>query len=277
MGVRLLPYLFTSARSTAPTSSLFTSSPDMHWPLSPLETAWCAAALAAGYAVRGVAGFGSGVVATPLLTFVLPLSITAPLITVIGFFVSVRQAVRDWPLIQWRRVAEFIPGSLVGVAIGLYVFKTIDQVALARWLGAYILFYAFYSLFGEGLHRRTLSPPHWLIHPVAAVGAIVATIFGGLAGPIYVTWFDSLKLSKSVFRVTVSTTLLALNLVRSIGYFATGVFRFDELALVAAAFIPVAIGTLVGDRLHDRLDPRAFRRAIGALLVASGLGLLFIR
>ena len=42
--------------------------------------------------MRGVAGFGSGVVATPLLTFVLPLSITAPLITVIGFFVSVRQA-----------------------------------------------------------------------------------------------------------------------------------------------------------------------------------------
>ena len=47
--------------------------------------------------------------------------------------------------------------------------------------------------------------------------------------------------------------------------------------LIAAAFLPVAIGTLVGDRLHDRLDPAAFRRAIGVLLVASGLGLLFMR
>ncbi len=76
-------------------------------------------ALAAAYAARGVAGFGSGVIATPLLTLVLPLSTTAPLITVIGFFVSLRQAVRDWPLIQWRSVAVFIPGSLVGVALGL--------------------------------------------------------------------------------------------------------------------------------------------------------------
>ena len=247
------------------------------WPLSPLETLWCALALAAGYAVRGVAGFGSGVVATPLLTFVLPLSITVPLITVIGFFVSVRQALRDWSLIQWGAVAVFVPGSLVGVALGLYVFKTVDQMLLARWLGGYILLYAFYSMFGARLTRRTLAPPRWLIHPVAALGALVATIFGGLAGPIYVTYFDALKLSKSVFRVTVSTTLLALNLVRSIGYFATGVFRTEDLILIAAAFVPVAIGTLLGDRLHDRLDPAAFRRAIGALLVASGLGLLFMR
>ena len=138
----------------------------------------------AGYAVRGVAGFGSGVVATPLLTFVLPLSVTAPLITLIGFVVSVRQAVRDWHLIEWRRVTIFIPGSLLGVALGLYVFKTLDQILLARVLGGYILLYAFYSLAGERLIKRTLTPPGWLIHPVAALGALVATIFGGLAGPV---------------------------------------------------------------------------------------------
>jgi uncharacterized protein len=248
----------------------------MNWPLSPLETAWCALALFAGYAVRGVAGFGSGVVATPLLTFVLPLSITAPLITLIGFVVSVRQALRDWSLIDWKAVAIFIPGSLVGVAAGLYVFKTVDMVQLARWLGAYILLYAFYSLFGERLFRRKLVPPKWMVHPVAAAGALVATIFGGLAGPIYVTYFDSLRMAKSVFRVTVSTTLLVLNMVRSAGYIATGVFRLEDLALVAAAFVPVAVGTLLGDRLHDRLDPMAFRRAIGVLLVASGAGLLLL-
>jgi len=249
----------------------------MNWPLSPLESAWCALALVAAYAVRGVTGFGSGAVATPLLTFVLPLSITAPIITIIGFFVSVRQALRDWPLIDWRAVTVFIPGSLVGVALGLYVFKTIDQVLLARGLGAYIVLYALYSLFGDRFLRHRVAPPRWLIHPVAALGALVATVFGGLAGPIYVTYFDSLRLAKSVFRVTVSTTLLVLNMVRSIGYFATGVFKVDDLVLVAAAFLPVAVGTLLGDRLHDRIDPKSFRRAIGVLLIGSGAGLLLIR
>ena len=105
----------------------------------------------------------------------------------------------------------------------------------------------------------------------------MATIFGGLAGPIYVTYFDAMRMAKGVFRVTVSTTLLVLNVVRSIGYVATGVFRLDDLLLIAAAVVPVALGTWVGDRLHHRLDPAAFRRAIGVLLVASGLGLLFAR
>jgi len=40
--------------------------------------------------------------------------------------------------------------------------------------------------------------------------------------------------------------------------------------------VPVAMGTMLGDRLHDRLDPQAFRRAVGVLLVASGIGLLLI-
>jgi len=65
------------------------------WPLSAAATVWCFAALFAGYAVRGAAGFGSGVVATPLMAFVLPLSTVAPLVTFLGAFVSVRQAVRD--------------------------------------------------------------------------------------------------------------------------------------------------------------------------------------
>lgn len=248
----------------------------MTWPLSPLETAWCAATLATAYTARGIAGFGSGVIATPLLTFVLPLSTTAPLITVIGFFVSLRQAVRDWPLIQWQSVLVFIPGSLVGVALGLYVFETVDQRLLARLLGAYILAYALYSLFGERVLRRTLTPPAWLVHPVAALGALVATIFGGLAGPIYVTYFDSLKLAKGVFRVTVSTTLLVLSVIRSAGYVAAGVFRLEDVILLLASILPVIAGTLMGDRLHDRVDPRAFRRAVGVLLVGSGLGLLFV-
>ena len=248
----------------------------MNWPLSPLETAWCALALAAGYAVRAVSGFGAGVIATPLLTFVLPLPVTVPLITVIGLFQALRQVVKDWQLVEWRRIAIFVPGSLAGVLFGLYVFKAVDQVLLARALGAYILLYAAYSLFGEKLFSRELALPRWLVHPVAAVGGFVATIFGGLAGAIYATYLDALRLSKGAFRATMSATLLVLAVARSVGYVWTGVFRLEDVILIVAAFLPVTIGTVIGDTLHDRLDPDAFRRAVGVLLVASGAGLLLV-
>jgi len=246
----------------------------LSWPLSPLETLWCAGALAAGYAVRGVAGFGSGIVATPLLAFVLPMTTTAPLITVVGFLVSVRQAIRDWHQIQWKPVLSFAPGALVGVPLGLWVVRTADQGLLARYLGAYVIAYALYSVFGERLLGRAPAMPQWMVHPIGVVGGLISTLFGGLAGPLYVTYFDSLRLAKGAFRVTVSTTLLLLAIVRSAGYFATGVFRAEDLVLVVGALVPVAIGTLVGEWVHDRIEQRAFRRGVGALLIVSGTALL---
>lgn len=248
----------------------------MPWPLSPLETLWCGLALTVGYAVRGAAGFGSGVVVAPLLAFVLPLSTVAPVITAIGVLVALQQAVRDWTHIDWRSLTVFIPGSIVGVALGVLLFKWLDPVALARWLGVYVLLYAFYSLAGQRWLGRAPTLPRWAVHPLATAGAVVATVFGGLAGPIYVTWFDAQRLSKTAFRVTVATTLLILGVLRSAAYLASGVFRAQDVAFIAAALVPVVAGTAIGDRLHDRLDPAAFRRGVGALLVASGIGLLFV-
>jgi uncharacterized membrane protein YfcA len=244
------------------------------WLLTPLETLWCAAALALGYAVRGVAGFGSGVVATPLLAYVLPMSTTAPLITLVGFLVSARQAFRDWHQIQWQPVLRFVPGALVGVPLGLWMVKTADQGLLARCLGAYVVAYALYSIFGERVLGRALTLPRWMVHPISVVGALVSTLFGGLAGPLYVTYFDSLRLAKGAFRVTVSTTLLTLSIIRSVGYFATGVFRAEDVVLVAAALLPAGIGTLAGEWVHDRIGQRVFRQWVGALLVLTGTGLL---
>jgi uncharacterized membrane protein YfcA len=244
------------------------------WPLSPLETLWCATALTLGYAVRGVAGFGSGVVATPLLAFVLPMTTTAPLITLIGFLVSVRQAFRDWHHIRWEIVLRFVPGALVGVPIGLWLVKTADQELLARCLGAYVVAYALYSLFGERVFGRAVAMPRWIVHPIGIVGGLISTLFGGLAGPLYVTYFDSLRLPKGAFRVTVSTTLLTLSILRTAGYWVTGVFRAEDLVLFIAALLPVAIGTLAGEWVHDRVEQPAFRRSVGGLLVVSGAGLL---
>jgi uncharacterized membrane protein YfcA len=245
----------------------------LSWPLTAAETLWCAVALAAGYTVRGVAGFGSGVIATPLLAFVLPLSTIAPLITFLGAFVSVRQALLDRTLIEWRRIGEFVPGIVIGVPVGLWLFRVADGRLLIKALGAYVVAYAVYSLVA-GQWRPAARLPRGTALVIGTLGAIVATLFGGLAGPIYVTYLDAARLPMRVFRVTVSTTLLVLSLVRSIGYLASGVFAIQDLTLVAAAAIPVYLGALAGDRLHDRLDATTFRRVIGGLLVVSGTALL---
>ena len=198
----------------------------------------------------------------------------APLVTLLGLAASVRQAFVGWREIAWKAVLRFVPGTLIGVPLGLWAVKNADQELLIRLLGAYVVAYALWSLLGERLLGRALKLPDWVVHPIGVGGALIATLFGGLAGPLYVTYFDSLGLAKGVFRVTVSTTLLTLSIVRSIGYLAAGVFQAEDLMLVAAALVPAGVGTLLGEWVHDRIAPEAFRRGVGALLVLSGSALL---
>jgi uncharacterized membrane protein YfcA len=246
----------------------------LDWPLSAAATLWCFVALFAGYAVRGAAGFGSGVVATPLMAFVLPLSTIAPLITFLGAFVSIRQARRDWALIAWRPIVALLPGIAIGVPLGIWAFRAVSPGLVLKLLGAYVVLYALYSLFAARLGWGHWTMPRWAALPIGTVGAIVATLFGGMAGPVYVTWLDGLRLEKRVFRVTTSTTLFILSIVRSVAYVVGGVFALGDLWLLAGAAVPVALGTLAGDKLHDRLDPETFRRMVGGLLIFSGAALL---
>ena len=244
------------------------------WPLSAAATLWCFVALFAGYAVRGAAGFGSGVVATPLMAFVMPLSTVAPLVTFLGMFVSVRQAMRDWKAIAWRHIAAFLPGIAIGVPLGIWVFRSASPAIVLKLLGAYVVIYALYSLFAARLGWGHWTMPRWAALPIGTLGAIVATLFGGMAGPVYVTYLDGLKLDKRVFRVTTSTTLFTLSITRSVAYVVSGLFAINDVVLLAGAAIPVALGTIAGDKLHDRLDPEAFRRLVGGVLIFSGGALL---
>jgi uncharacterized membrane protein YfcA len=131
----------------------------------------------------------------------MPMTTIAPLITLMGMAAAVRQAFRGWREIAWKAVLRFIPGSLVGVPLGLWAVKNADQEFLIRLLGAYVVAYALWSFFGERLLGRAPRLPDWVVHPISVGGALIATLFGGLAGPLYVTYFDSLGLAKGVFRV----------------------------------------------------------------------------
>jgi hypothetical protein len=116
-------------------------------------------------------------------------------------------------------------------------------VLLARALGLYILGYALYSLFGDKLSRK-LAMPRWVVHVVAAVGGLVATIFGGLAGAIYA---DVPRRARALERrlsrhdVRDAARARALALRRLCGDRRV---QAEDVVLILASIVPVAIGTV---------------------------------
>ncbi|OGA39050.1 MAG: hypothetical protein A3G24_19175 [Betaproteobacteria bacterium RIFCSPLOWO2_12_FULL_62_13] len=68
--------------------------------------------------------------------------------------------------------------------------------------------------------------------------------------------------------------LLALSVVRGIGYFAVGEITRDAWLVFAAAFPLMLVGVWIGDGIHLRLSELTFKRLVCVTLIVCGVPLL---
>src|SRR5476649_1595574 len=108
---------------------------------------YCCVVMVAAYAARASTGFGAAA-AMPLLGLVIPLKILIPAWTVIGAAAGFALFGSDRHRVAWAEMVKLVPGLLVGIAVGLYVFQRLDSATLAKWLGVLVLLYGIYSLWG---------------------------------------------------------------------------------------------------------------------------------
>jgi len=244
--------------------------------LSEWQLLFCAVVVTVAFAVRGGTGFGGGAIAVPLLALVFPLPVTVPVVTVLNMLSSIGHGISDWRHIVWRVIWRVLPGSLAGVLAGLYVLTLFDPQPLARALGIFVVLYALYVMTFSG--RAVNFPPRWL--PAVAVltsttAGLIGSLFGGAAGPVYVIYLNALQLGRDAFRVTITMIMLFQGLTRIAGYAALGLYDLHVLLLLAAALPMMLAGSWLGARLVRRFDPLWFNRAVGAVLLASGMALIF--
>ncbi|HEU0188089.1 MAG TPA: TSUP family transporter, partial [Gallionellaceae bacterium] len=118
--------------------------------LPPHQLFTAAAILAVAYLVRGLAGFGSGLIAVPLLTLLTPLSlgVVVPMIVLLDYLASFSQGLNNRRDIRWREIIPMIPFSLIGVLIALLFMSRSDALLLTKALGVFIILFALYTLSG---------------------------------------------------------------------------------------------------------------------------------
>ncbi len=231
---------------------------------------FAASVLAIAYFVRGIAGFGSGLIAIPLLALILPLTLVVPLIVFLDYVASASHGLKDREHIQWRQIFPLLPFTALGVLTGLYLFKTVDAVMLAHALGVFVVLYAFYTLFLKDGENKASAL--WSI-PAGSLGGLVGTLFG-TGGPFYVVYLKHRGLPKTQFRATFATIFLMDGAGRLTGYLAGGYFDRDWL-LIAAMSLPImAVGLYYGGQVHTNISQRNFQVAVSLLLMVSGTSLL---
>jgi uncharacterized membrane protein YfcA len=221
------------------------------------------------YLVRGVAGFGSALIAVPLLALSLPLTIVVPLVVFLDYLGSASQGMNNRESIQWREIWPLLPFSLIGVALSLYIMESVNPQMLSVALGAFIMAFAIYQLLPVKLGRASRK----ISIPSGFFGGFVGTLFG-TGGPFYVIYLNLRHLDKNSFRATFATIFLIDGAMRLAGYAVKGFYTLEMLSYLALA-VPVAgLGLFFGGKIHTALGREIFIRLISVLLLGSGTALL---
>ncbi len=239
--------------------------------LSTSQLLIAAGVIVVAYFVRGLAGFGSGLIAIPLLALMLPLTVAVPLIVLLDYLASSSHGIRHRELIHWRDLWPLLPFSLIGVVLALYLFRQIDAVLLGKGLGVFIILFALYSL--ASFAPQQIGGRLWAI-PAGSLGGLIGTLFG-TGGPFYVIYLKLRGLEKSDFRATFAMIFLLDGAGRLLGYLVSGFYDLDVMLLVAASVPIMMIGMYIGGHVHTEISQQTFQRTISVLLIGSGLALLF--
>jgi hypothetical protein len=227
------------------------------------------------FAVRSAAGFGAVLVAMPMLAFIMPVSTAVSVTTALTAITSVHQVSRGWRRVAWRHFVIMAFYSAVGIGLGFYFIKMLDEHMLRRGLGVFLILYSIYALATAKASPRISS--RWQGALAASTGitaGLLGTLFGAGVGPIYVIYFNALRLEREIFRVTMSMVVLLGGAARIAGYASFGFYERSSIALIALGLPLVVIGSWLGDRVIRRVDPYIFGRLVGGLIMLSGVALL---
>ena len=108
--------------------------------------AWIGLSVFAAYVVRGMSGFGAGLIAAPLLAMVLPVHVVIPTTGLLVFVLFIFLTIRDRRSVIWRELKLLAPPTIIGVIAGLFLFRALDNRLLLIMLGSFLVAYAAYML-----------------------------------------------------------------------------------------------------------------------------------
>lgn len=240
-------------------------------PLPPMELLVALLGVALAYVVFGMAGFGTALVAGPVLAHLVPLATIVPLLALLDCVAATMNLVRDGRAAETVELRRIVPamalGSLAGAA--LLLWGRPDALLLA--LGLFAVAYALYQL--SGFKPVTTWSPRaaW---PFGLVGGVFSALFGS-GGFLYAIYLSGRIAAAERFRVTQSALIGLSTLTRVVLFLLAGVYADRALLALALVLAPAMwAGGVLGRRIGLRLSRAQFLRLVSLVVLGSGLALI---
>ena len=225
--------------------------------------------------LQGATGFGYALLVIAFYLAILDSIVAVQLTIVVSLAISLIlvPGIRQW--IAGRLLGRLLAGSLLGLPIGMSLYRTADIDVMKFTVAVLILGMAARLLFarapvGEGLEVEDLRMRPVVDVAVGAVGGVLATALG-MPGPPILLYLTAIGARKDVIRAT-TLAYLILAYVAALAIQAAVVGIGPTVWTQAAVLLPVAVlGAVAGLRVAGRLGQAMFRRVVLWALVTAAL------
>lgn len=222
------------------------------------------------YVVFGISGFGSTLIAVPLLAHLFPLKFVVPFFVLLDCVGAFNMGLRLRADVMRRELLLLLPFMALGVLAGVWLLVRLQPELLLGGLGLFVTFFGASYVVKRG---KGFPLPHWSGAPIGAFGGATSAVFG-IGGPIYVFFLAGRQATPTQIRATMPVIFMFTTVARIALFIAAGLYSPASL-VAAVALLPVmALGVWAGHHLHLNLSQQTVIRVMGGVLVLSGISLI---
>jgi len=223
-----------------------------------------------GFTVSGVVGMGGGLVALPVLIWVLGVKEAIPLLSIAQFIGSVSRAYVHRDTIDWKVVAYFAVGSVPIALIASFIFVFINSTVIVRVLGGLLILMVIYSRLP--IWRSFHMPLRGFI-PVGSATGFISGLFG-IPGPFATVFYLSYGLGAGAYVGTSSVGYGLIQLPKLLVFGIDGLFTIQSVSIGLGLGIISVLGAYLGKMILGRIPERIFTALITIILMTSGISLI---
>lgn len=243
---------------------------------------WLAAVVTAVLIGISKAGFGGGpgVIATPLLSLVMPVPEAAALLLPILLLADVFAVRHYYNQVDAPNLRAVLPWALLGIALGALFFRQFSDQERVLELGiglialGFVLYQAVRSRILQVVGEKRPSP---LTTALLGTTSGFTSTLAHVGGPPMMIYLLPQKLPRNLFVGTTAVFFFIVNLVKLIPYYLLGLLVVGNLTVTILLLPALWLGTRLGVWLNQRVSELWFNRVIYAILVLVSVQLILDR
>jgi len=221
--------------------------------------------------LSGIVGFGSSIMLMPVLMIVYGPLQSVPIMAVAAIMANLSRIMVWWREVDWRACAAYSVTGIPSAALGARTLLVLPPRIVEGALGA---FFILMIPVRRWLAAHDLRLNRWHL---AAVGLVIGFVTGIVVstGPITAPVFLAYGLVKGAFIATEAAGSLSVYLSKAVVFRSFGALPVDLILKGLVIGSTLMVGSFMAKRFVLRLSPDRFRLLMEALMLVSGIAMLW--